>query len=130
MVTIAPMQWSNLRDIDAVEPINDGDTDCLIEIRDVLKKHGKMERLGVALLHSHFDLESDEILLESSDEENRTLITKAVKQADAGNSNIATILMLREGDAATMSSSWCRKYCRLGPFGGHAEKCHNVVPGK
>lgn len=128
MVTIAPIQWSSLKDIDAVEPINDNDTDCLIEIRDVLKKHGKMERLGVALLHSHFDLESDEILLESSDEENRTLITQAVRQAEAGNSNIATILMLREGDAATMS--WCRKYCKLGPFGGHAVKSHNVVPGK
>ncbi len=127
MLTIAPMQWSSLKDIDSVEPINDSDTDCLIEIRDVLKKHGKMERLGVALLHSHFDLESDEILLESSDEENRTLITQAVKQTDAGNSNIATILMLREGDATMMS--WCRKYCEKGYFGTHSKQ-HNVVPGK
>lgn len=126
MVTIAPLQWSSLKNIDAVEPLNDSDSDCLVEIRDVLKKHGKMGRLGVALLHSHFDLECDEIMLESSDEESRTLISQAVKQSDAGNNNIGTIWMLREGEVTTMS--WCRKYCQTGLF-GHS-KSHNSVPGK
>lgn len=125
-LAIAPLEWSNVKDIDDVEPINNCDTDCLIEIRDVLKKHGKTERFGVALLHSHFELASDEIMLESSDSEGRTLITKPVKRSDAGDNNVGTIWMLRDGDVTAMS--WCRKYCKKRWF-GH-DKNHNSVPGK
>lgn len=110
VLKIAPIQWSTLKDISDVKPLNDGDTDCFVEIREVLRKYDKLERFGVALLHSHFDLADDEIMLESSDEESRTLVTTAVKQANAGTSNIGTVWMLREGDATTMS--WCRSYCK------------------
>jgi len=58
-LAVAPVQWSNLRNIDDVQPVNDGDTDCLVEIREVLRRHGKLDRFGVALLHSHFDLAND-----------------------------------------------------------------------
>ena len=125
-LTIAPLEWSNLKDIDDVEPINDRDTDCLAEIRGVLKKHGKLERFGVALLHSHFDLANDEIMLESSDEKNRTLMIKPIKESEAGDNNVGTIWMLQEGDAKAMA--WCRRYCKKG-FWGHSES-HNSVPGK
>jgi|CXWL01.1.fsa_nt_gi hypothetical protein len=122
-LTVAPVQWSTLKNIDDVKPLNDGDTDCLVEIREVLKKYGKLDRFGVALLHSHFDLASDEIMLESADDDSRTLITKPVNQSDAGGINIGTIWMLREGDITTMS--WCRKFCRQGNiFTGHT-KAHN-----
>jgi hypothetical protein len=113
-LTIAPMQWTSVRDIDDVEPLSDADTDCLAEIRDVLKRHGKSERFGVALLHSHFPLGNDEILLETSDIETRTLILKPAKQSEAA-SSIGTIWMLRDGEIATMA--WCRSYCKK-VFGG------------
>ena len=125
-LTLAPLQWSELKDIDDVKPLNDGDTDCLVEIRDVLKKHGKMERFGVALLHSHFDMASDEIMLESTDEDGRALISKPIKESEAGDNKVGTIWMLREGDVTTMS--WCRKYCEKWIFGHY--KQHNTVPGK
>jgi len=123
-LAVAPVQWSNLRNIDDVQPVNDGDTDCLVEIREVLRRHGKLDRFGVALLHSHFDLANDEILLESSDEESRTLVTKPVKEAEtAGTRKVGTIWMLREGDIAAMS--WCRSYCQQNIV-GHSKK-HKVV---
>ncbi len=121
-IAVAPIQWSDLKDIDDIEPINDGDTDCLVEIRDVLKKYGKLERFGVALLHSHFDLATDEIMLESIDEGNRTLIIQPIKQSEAGTKNIGTVWMLREGDVATMS--WCRQYCKWHTWGGHKKAHH------
>ena len=125
-LTIAPLQWSELKDIDDVEPLNDGDTDCLVEIRAVLKKHGKLERFGVALLHSHFDMASDEIMLETTDEDSRALISTPVKESEAGDNKVGTIWMLREGDVTTMS--WCRKFCKKWLMGHDKE--HNSVPGK
>jgi hypothetical protein len=117
-LVIAPVQWSNLKDIDDVRPISDADTACLTEIREVLRKHSKMDRFGVALLHSHFPLDADEIMLESSDEQSRTLTIKPVKRSETGNTNVGTIWMLRDGDLETMA--WCRTYCKQPTiFTGH-----------
>jgi hypothetical protein len=107
---ISPMQWSRLKDIDDVVPINADDTACLAAVREVLKTHGKLERFGVALLHSHFSLAPDEIMLETSSEEDRTLTLRPVKESEAGDNKVGTIWMLREGDDIAMS--WCRQYCK------------------
>lgn len=116
-LTISPVQWSEISDIDDIEPISAGDTDCLVEIREVLRKYEKMERFGIALLHQHFVLAEDEIMLETSNNEARTLTSAPVKQSEAGNNNIGTIWMLRDGDITTMT--WCRQYCKRGIFGNH-----------
>jgi hypothetical protein len=113
-LTIAPMQWTSVKDIDDVRPISEADNDCLAEIRDVLKKYGNLERLGIALLHSHFQLGDDEILLESSDVETRTLVLQPAKQSEAGRS-VGTIWMLRDDENKT--TAWCQSYCNK-IFGG------------
>lgn len=56
-----------------VEPLNDGDRDCLEELREVLRRHNALDRFGINLLHDHFDLEPGELLIESCDVPNRTL---------------------------------------------------------
>ncbi len=106
---IAPMQWAEVKDIDEVEPLNESDSDCLVEIREVLKKHGKRDRLGVALLHSHFEMAVDEVLVEFSDSESRVLTLKPVKQAEAGNT-MGTIWKLLDGDFKSMAH--CHQYCK------------------
>jgi hypothetical protein len=118
-LTIAPMQWTSVRNIDGVEPVSESDTDCLAEIRDVLKKYGNLERFGIALLHSHFPLGDDEILLETTDAETRTLVLKPADQSEATRS-VGTVWMLRDGETATMA--WCRSYCSkvFGGLLGHA----------
>lgn len=126
-ISISPVQWSDLKDIDNVEPINSQDAECMQEIRDVLKKHGKLNRFGVALLHSHFKVEEDEILLESSDEEARTLVIQPVMRSEGMSNNIPTIWQLRE--EGVFASTWCQQYCKRpdfghGPFGPSHSKAH------
>jgi hypothetical protein len=108
-IAVSPVQWTQLQDIDDIEPLNDSDADCLKEIRDVLKRHGKLDRLGVALLHSHFDIANDEIMLETTNSKERILVTRPVKESDCKDSRVGTIWMLRDGDVQTMA--FCKSYC-------------------
>ena len=70
-----PITWNDLPSIHDVPPIDATDQDCLDEIREVLARHGKARRFGVALLHQHFDLSDSEVLVEHCDLARRTLIT-------------------------------------------------------
>lgn len=124
-IQVAPLEWSMLRDIDDTEPLGEQDYACLKEVREVLKKHGKQERLGVVLIHRHnFDLADDEILLEECDSSTRTLITRPVRASEAGD-RVGTSWILRDGPEPL---GWCRKYCSRW-WAGHT-KAHNSVPGK
>lgn len=80
-VQVSAMQWSDLSHIADVKPIGDDDADCLNEIKDVLEKYGCLDRFGVALLHNHFELSSDEILLETTDVDTREQYLRPVKQS-------------------------------------------------
>ena len=123
-VVLAPMQWADLEDIDDVEPLNDADAECLADIRNVLREHGKLERFGITLLHSHFEVSEDEIMLESCDSQRRRLTTAPVKISESGENKVGTMWMLREGDATTMA--WCKSYCYKTSFGRHTEHHRRV----
>lgn len=116
-INLMPIQWSLLNDIDDVEPIGDGDSKCLKSIFEVLKSYGMESRFGVALLHKHFDLDPDEIMMESNDTASRTLTIEAVKAKDAGENNIGTIFSLHQDGIEVMSH--CHQYCKRGVFGNH-----------
>ena len=85
---IAAVQWSTLDHIHDVKPINDGDEACLTEIRHVLTKYGNLKRFGVALLHNHFDLKDDEVMMETTDLEERTHVVRPMTQAEIDENNI------------------------------------------
>lgn len=72
---------NNLHSITEVQPFGNeaNDVACFNELRDVLAKHNKLERFGLCLLHKHFDVKSDEILVESCDTLNRTLTIRPEK---------------------------------------------------
>ncbi len=80
-ITVQPLQWNTLKDIDRVRPIGEGDAECLDEIRQVLLKYQCLDRFGIALLHNHFDLADDELLLETTDTERREHWVRPVKKA-------------------------------------------------
>jgi hypothetical protein len=103
---MSPMQWANLEDIDEVERLNPGDYECLAEVREVLKKHGKRDKFGVALLHKHFDLAEGEVLMEKADPKERVLTIKPVKQKKAGTTT-ETIWKLVDGDNPTACQFCC-----------------------
>ena len=116
-VMVAPLQWSRLKHINDVEPLNHADAECLAEIREVLKRHGKLERLGIALLHSHFPLADDEVMLEETDEDARLQTLKPMKRSEVGDYDVGTIWQLRDGVEAM---AWGRSYCKRPTlFTGH-----------
>lgn len=110
------VNWGALPDIDAVEPAGDGDAACLDEVSRVLRKHGKEGRFGVALLHKHFDLAEDEMLVEYSDPVNRVLTITPVKKAEAGRT-VETIWMFGEGQGRSLLGYM--QYCGTNVHGNH-----------
>ena len=90
---ISPLQWAHLKKLGEIEPLNDSDLQCMAEVRKVLIKHGKRDRFGLALLHKHFDMDDNEVLLESTDKQARELNIRPVKRDEAADS-VPTIWML------------------------------------
>lgn len=114
---VAPTQWGCYEEIEDVEPINDSDLKCLSEVREVLKKYNKRSRFGVALLHKHFDVKSDEILVEYTNKQERTLTIKPVKRDQAG-SIIETIWEIGDGENNQVVLG-CVRYCGADVHGNH-----------
>lgn len=91
-------EFNSLPSIDDVEPINVDDEACLEEVLVVLKKHGKANRFGIALLHKHFDLAPGEVLVETTDIELREQkIIPRKLSLDSDQRSIATIIGLSDG---------------------------------
>ena len=101
---------SGLLDIDEVKPLSDDDKQCIAELKDVLERHGALQRFGVTLLHNHFPVYEGEVLVEECDEEARTLTLKPMSRES-----------LNEG--ALMQTNWrldtgasvqgCVAYCLM-----------------
>jgi hypothetical protein len=73
-----------LPDINDVVPVGPQDQACMDEVREVLERHGALQRFGLTLLHQHFDIAEDEVLVESIDVENRILLSTPKKVATIG----------------------------------------------
>jgi hypothetical protein len=69
-------------DINLIPAVSSEDSDCLVEMREVLARHNKLDRFGILLLHSHFPVADDEILLEETDTTTRTSTVRPVKRAE------------------------------------------------
>jgi hypothetical protein len=70
---------NHLLDIHDVEARNENETVAFSEMREVLRKYGLEKKYGITLLHKHFDLAEDEVLVEYTDIENRTLTSMPIK---------------------------------------------------
>jgi hypothetical protein len=80
-MTTAPMtalQWTDIAHIKDIDSISSEDHECLEEIRDILARHSRLNKFGIALLHHHFPLHDTEILVESVDPYGRTLSSTPV----------------------------------------------------
>lgn len=78
-LAISSMQMSELNHFEDVQPIGDSDAECLEEIRQVLEKHGALSRFGINLLHTHFHIEDDEVMMETTDMAKREHVVRPVK---------------------------------------------------
>lgn len=77
-----PLVWNDLPDINEVSKLDRADMQCLEAIKELLQQHNKSRRFGVTLLHQHFMLDDDELLVEHCDLENRKLVTRPEKDRD------------------------------------------------
>jgi hypothetical protein len=82
MIASSSMQFARLPDIRDVSPISEEDSVLMEEISATLRRHGALDRFGVTLLHSHFPVADDEILVESCDVVGRTLTIQPVAKAE------------------------------------------------
>lgn len=103
-----------LPDIDEVEPLSDLDQPCLTEIRAVLVKHDVLRRFGITLLHEHFEVADDEILVETIDVETRTLTSRPEKIAELGDYNSVETSWRLDDDPIAMAR--CTSACRPATF--------------
>lgn len=95
---VATNRASHSPHIDEVEALSEKDGAVIQDILEVLEKHGATQRFGICLLHDHFPVEEGEVLLESSDVQNRVLTVTPVKRTSVIDSSKATMWRL-ETDA-------------------------------
>jgi len=101
-----PMQWASIPDIADVPPLSDRDRECLRELRDVLARHGNLDRFGLNLIHRHFDIAADECLVETIDVESRTLTVRPMKKGSVGQA-IETQWRLSDGEVLAVCDQQC-----------------------
>jgi len=66
-------------DVNEVEGLTENDHKLFSELRELLERHGALKKFGVFLLHQHFEIAEDEVLLERTDVSNRRQRIEPVK---------------------------------------------------
>lgn len=123
MQSIEKQKNSTRPDIMDVVPLGAHDDECLKEIRDVLLRHGKIDRFGITLIHDHFHMDSDEALIEDCDPHTRTLTIRPEKlRKNLSSPAIETSWELGRGEVLTV----CRVRCRYNANNGEHVKDHDM----
>lgn len=122
MTTTSSIQNDHLLGITEVRPFSPHDPkdiQCFDEVRQALEKYDCLSRFGICLLHRHFDVFSDELLVESCNHSTRTLTIEAVKRAnlDSKGSLIETRWNLNPKKPIPAVS--CETYCWEDSKGKH-----------
>lgn len=67
--------------ISDAEPLSSNDGALIADLHDVLQRHGALKRFGITLLHTHFPLAADEVILEETDMDTRLQTMRPVPLA-------------------------------------------------
>ena len=119
--TLATGPLAGLPHIDALIGRASDDEACLRDIREVLSRHNRLDRFGVMLLHQHFAVADDEIMVEECDEVNRVLRSTPRKRADLGQTkSIQTNWRLDSAEAVAA----CTQICTLDDDHQHIKESH------
>lgn len=123
-LVMRPMKWAPLENVDDVEPIGAADADCLRELHAVLKRHGREERFGVTLLHKHFPMNDDEVLLEHTDATTRSLTLRPAKLDSAEVARSMQISWKLTEDQGAVTNTACYVRCVRNIHGNHENGGH------
>jgi hypothetical protein len=116
------IQNATLKDINSVEPFspeNPRDIKCFDEIRGVLVKYGYLDRFGVCLLHRHFDVFSDEKLVESCNHSARVLSITPVSDSELPTNGTLIETSWSLNQAGPLRPVSCNTYCWEDSNGSH-----------
>ena len=113
--------WNALQHIDEVEQLNASDESVFEAIRAVLKEHGVSHRFGVKLLHKHFELQDDEVLVETCDEEARTLSIQPVRRSQLSDAETMQTMWSFTADRVQASAA-CKRMCYIDEDRIHEDK--------
>lgn len=100
--------WNDLPNLTSVHELTEKDDSCLNELQAVLKKYELTSKFGVALLHKHFTIEDDEVLLEKNNPIKKTLESRPIKISEAENGEYATTIW-RFDEGNRYGCSFCQK---------------------
>jgi hypothetical protein len=124
-MNIVPLAFAvnRLTGIEQVERRLDSEAALFGEIRELLKRYGVEKKYGLALLHKHFDLAADEVLVEYADVESRTLITRPAPRSEASAGKaVETVWSLESGNVTTSCALFCYYYPSTGKHVGKHEQ--------
>ena len=105
---------AELPNINDVPRITESDRECFEAVRQTLVKHGCERRFGLTLLHQHFPVAADEIMLETNDPTDRTLLMRPVKASELAEVKYRETQWRLDGEKATMSCA-----CHTDSKGNH-----------
>lgn len=77
-----PQSCEVLPDISEAEPLSENDQALVSDLVDVLRRHNAVGRFGLTLLHQHFPVGEDEVMLETTDRAAREQLLRPVKKVE------------------------------------------------
>ncbi len=123
MTSTLAFSANKLKDISEAGRRDASEAAAFAELTEVLKKHGLEKKYGLSLLHKHFDLGDDEILVEYTDAENRTLTSKPTKINSIPTENLIETVWCLDEDTATLA---CVVFCYGNPSTGQHVPQHTA----
>ncbi|MGX1855447.1 hypothetical protein [Streptomyces sp. NPDC055299] len=87
------------------EPLGPQDAEFARDIKAVLEKHGNLDRFGLVLLHDHFSVDSDEVLVETNDPQARALHVEVEKKGETKHAQPSQWRFVAELEEATAAQS-------------------------
>jgi hypothetical protein len=117
-------------DLKDIAPLGESDRQCLEEIREVLARYERLDRFGLTLLHDHFPLEDNELLMETCDPGTRTLtiLPEVIDPTEQRYSVVATNWRFSAERGDVIAGLVCKVGCFVDLKDNH-KKTHQRVNG-
>jgi hypothetical protein len=97
---------NRLPDIHLAEPRTTADDACIAEVKAVLKRHRLDGKYGLTLMHKHFDLGPDEIMVEHTDLATRTLTSRPEKLGSIASKKLIEVTWSLDDDVLMAGCVW------------------------
>ena len=97
-----------------VRPLSDDERATLMDVAALLQEKGLTDRVGISLLHKHFDLAADEVMVEEESQGSRVLTSAPAKvESLLGRSYLETNWRIEDGKLIPIGA------CATGMYGQH-----------